>query len=207
MEAERRGLANHPTTADALPCFVDQKSIDLFGEFNVLSEVEVRSRYEVKLEKYNKLLNIEARTMKRMVRRFFLPAINSFAADVARDIAQVKAALPSADQTFQEKKLQTVVDGTKRVEEALDALNTAHLANVVPLTSRSVQTTTRTMSFHLWTSSALQSTRWRLSSTTITGRCRPTTRFCSTAKTQGHSRMEEPRDISGFFFSLALISL
>ena len=130
VEAERRGLANHPTTADALPCFIDQKSIDLFGEFNVLSEVEVRSRYEVKLEKYNKLLNIEARTMKRMVRRFFLPAINSFAADVARDIAQVKAALPSADQTVQEKKLQTVVDGTKRVEEALDALNTAHLANV-----------------------------------------------------------------------------
>ena len=130
VEAERRGLANHPTTADALPCFIDQKSIDLFGEFNVLSEVEVRSRYEVKLEKYNKLLNIEARTMKRMVRRFFLPAINSFAADVARDIAQVKAALPSADQTFQEKKLQTVVDGTKRVEEALDGLNTAHLANV-----------------------------------------------------------------------------
>ena len=130
VEAERRGLANHPTTADALPCFIDQKSIDLFGEFNVLSEVEVRSRYEVKLEKYNKLLNIEERTMKRMVRRFYLPAINSFAADVARDIAQVKAALPSADQTFQEKKLQTVVDGTKRVEEALDALNTAHLANV-----------------------------------------------------------------------------
>ena len=130
VEAERRGLANHPTTADALPCFINQKSIDLFGEFNVLSEVEVRSRYEVKLEKYNKLLNIEARTMKRMVRRFFLPAINSFAADVARDIAQVKAALPSADQTFQEKKLQTVVDGTKRVEEALDALNTAHHANV-----------------------------------------------------------------------------
>ena len=130
VEAERRGLANHPTTADALPCFVDQKSIDLFGEFNVLSEVEVRSRYEVKLEKYNKLLNIEARTMKRMVRRFYLPAINSFAADVAKDIAQVKAALPSADQAFQEKKLQTVVDGTKRVEEALDALNTAHLANV-----------------------------------------------------------------------------
>ena len=130
VEAERRGLANHPTTADALPCLIDQKSIDLFGEFNVLSEVEVRSRYEVKLEKYNKLLNIEARTMKRMVRRFYLPAINSFAADIAGDITQVKTALPAADQTFQEKKLQTVVDGAKRVEEALEALNAAHLANV-----------------------------------------------------------------------------
>ena len=130
VEAERRGLANHPTTADALPCLVEQKSIDLFGEFSVLSEVEVRSRYEVKLEKYNKLLNIEARTMKRMVRRFYLPAINSFASDIAKDINEVKTALPSADQSFQERKLQTVVDGVKRVEEALEALNAAHLANV-----------------------------------------------------------------------------
>ena len=70
-EAERRGLANHPTTADALPCFVEPKSIALFEEFGVLTETEVRSRYEVKLEKYNKLLNIEARTMKRMVRRAY----------------------------------------------------------------------------------------------------------------------------------------
>ena len=130
VEAAKRGLANHATTADALPCLVDQKSIDLFGEFNVLSEAEVRSRYEVKLEKYNKLLNIEARTMKRMVRRFYLPAINAFAADIAKDITQVKGALPAADLTFQEKKLQTVVDGLKRIEEALDALNSAHLANV-----------------------------------------------------------------------------
>jgi glutamine synthetase len=130
VEAEKRGLANNKTTADALPAFVSDKAIALFEETGVLTKAEAQCRYDCKLEKYNKLLNIEARTMKRMVRRFFLPAINSFAADVARDIAQVKAALPSADQTFQEKKLQTVVDGTKRVEEALDALNTAHLANV-----------------------------------------------------------------------------
>ena len=57
-EAARRGLANHKTTADALPCLVDKKSIDLFEEFNVLTEAEVRSRYEVKLEKYCKLINI-----------------------------------------------------------------------------------------------------------------------------------------------------
>ena len=46
-EAARRGLANHRTTADALPCMVTQKSFDLFGEFGVLSQTELRSRYEV----------------------------------------------------------------------------------------------------------------------------------------------------------------
>ena len=131
VEAERRGLANHPhdcRRAAVLHRSEEHRFVRASSTCSPRSRFA--ARYEVKLEKYNKLLNIEARTMKRMVRRFFLPAINSFAADVARDIAQVKAALPSADQTFQEKKLQTVVDGTKRVEEALDALNTAHLANV-----------------------------------------------------------------------------
>ena len=59
-EAARRGLANNESTAEALPCLVDQKSIDLFEEFGVLSETEVRSRYEVKLDKYTKLLNIRS---------------------------------------------------------------------------------------------------------------------------------------------------
>ena len=201
VEAERRGLANHPTTADALPCFIDQKSIDLFGEFNVLSEVEVRSRYEVKLEKYNKLLNIEARTMKRMVRRFFLPAINSFAADVARDIAQVKAALPSADSDVPGEE---AANGGRRHEaRGRGARRPQHRASCQCRDCRPAGACKRQRApchSAYGRASALQSTRWRLSSTTITGRCRPTTRFCSTAKTQGHSRVEEPRDFSGLFF-------
>ena len=88
-EAERRGLANHRTTADALPCLVDQKSIDLFAEFGVLTEDEVRSRYEVKLEKYNKIMNIEIRAMKRLVRRDYLPAINRYAAKLANGITAI----------------------------------------------------------------------------------------------------------------------
>ena len=83
-EAERRGLANHKTTADALPCLLDRKNIELFEEFGVLNESEIRSRYEVKLEKYNKLINIEARVMKRMVRTLYLPAIADFARQRSR---------------------------------------------------------------------------------------------------------------------------
>ncbi len=130
IEAERRGLANHRTTADALPCLISQKSIDLFEEFGVLSETEVHSRYEVKLEKYNKLMNIEIRTMKRLVRRDYLPAINTFAADVARHITEVKAAMPDADLHNQERRLQQLIDGTNEINKHLERLHELHYASL-----------------------------------------------------------------------------
>ena len=127
-EAERRGLANHRTTADALPCFVDPKSIALFEEMGVLSESEVRSRYEVKLEKYTKLLNIECRTMKRMVRRAYLPAINDYAAEVARNISTIRTACSGAEVTQQEHLLQKLLAGIKEIDVQLAALDEAHHA-------------------------------------------------------------------------------
>ena len=127
-EAERRGLANHRTTADALPCFVDPKSIALFEGLGVLSEAEVRSRYEVKLEKYNKLLNIEARTMKRMVRRAYLPAINDYAAEVARGITAVRAVAVDAEVSQQEALLHKLLAGVKEIDAQLQALDAAHRA-------------------------------------------------------------------------------
>ena len=123
-EAARRGLANHKTTADALPCLVDKKSIDLFEKFNVLTEAEVRSRYEVKLEKYCKLINIEARTMRRMLRRQYLPAISAYAAKIADHIVSINAAMPALDTSTQEEhlvRIQTGLDATKNAYEALAA--------------------------------------------------------------------------------------
>ncbi len=129
-EAARRGLANHPTTADALPCFVDPKSIELFEGMGVLSETEVRSRYEVKLEKYNKVMNIEIRTMKRLVRRDYLPAINKFAAEVARHIAEVRAVAPDIEQPYQEERLRKLLEGSTRIGALLERLHELHCASL-----------------------------------------------------------------------------
>ncbi len=129
-EAHRRGLADHKTTADALPCLIDQKSIDLFGEFHVLDEAEVRSRYEVKLEKYNKTMNIEIRTMKRLVRRDYLPAINRFAAEIAENTWKIKQMLPDAPVEAQEKKLKALVDGAAKINELLSKLHELHYASL-----------------------------------------------------------------------------
>ncbi|MBR5259536.1 MAG: glutamine synthetase III [Eggerthellaceae bacterium] len=126
IEAERRGLANHRTTADALPCMVDQKNIDLFEQFGVLSETEVRSRYEVELEKYNKVMNVECRVMKRLVRRDYLPAINKFAAEIARHMSDVRAVLPEADLSYQEARLKKALNGALVINGHLERLVELH---------------------------------------------------------------------------------
>ena len=129
-EAARRGLANNRTTADALPCMVAEKSIDLFEEFNVLSRPEVESRYEVKLEKYNKIMNIEIRTMKRLVRRDYLPAINKFAADIAKHIAEIEAVMPDADQSAQRERLRKLLEGAAEINRQLEKLHELHYASL-----------------------------------------------------------------------------
>ena len=126
QEAERRGLANNKTTADALPCFVEKKSIDLFEQFGVLTEAEVRCRYEVKLEKYCKLINIESRTMRRMLRRAYLPAISAYAAKIAGRITEIKTAMPDIDTTDQEDHLRRMMKGLHAVQLTYNTLAEKH---------------------------------------------------------------------------------
>ena len=125
-EAARRGLANHRNTAEALPCFISPKAIELFAEFGILSESEVRSRYEVKLEKYTKLLNIEARVMIRMTRRTYLPAISKYMKDLAETITAVKGAVPSSNMDEHEKLLSHLVKGTNAIASCVRTLITEH---------------------------------------------------------------------------------
>ena len=123
VEAERRGLCNFATTADALPCFVAEKNLELFSEMGVLSPVEARSRYEVKLEKYNKLMNIEANTMEVMARRTYLPVISAYATKIAKGITTVTAAMPDAPMSH-----ETLTEGVNAIYDGLDALRDAHVA-------------------------------------------------------------------------------
>ena len=125
-EAARRGLADLPTTADALPCFVAPKNIALFEEMGVLSETEVRSRYEVKLEKYNKLMNIEATTMRRMARRTYLPVISAYATKIAKGITTITEAMPTAAMKHERAELATLTDGVNAIYEGLDVLAKLH---------------------------------------------------------------------------------
>ena len=124
-EAERRGLLNLKSTVDAAPTMVDQKNLDLFEEFNVMSPVEVKSRYEVKLEQYSKLLNIEGRTMSHMTKRKIAPAVSTYADQVASTIIDKKAACPDIDPADDTKLLRELNDGSNRMATATAKLDAA----------------------------------------------------------------------------------
>ena len=82
-EAKRRGLANLPTTVDALPAFLMDKNIKLFTGHGIYTEKEMRSRYAILLDTYNKIINIEAHTMVDMARKEILPAVSRYEGDLA----------------------------------------------------------------------------------------------------------------------------
>jgi glutamine synthetase len=72
-EAAKRGLSNHGSTPEALEAFISKKTIDLFENHNVMTEVELRSRYEIKMEKYIKKIQIESRVMGDLATNHILP--------------------------------------------------------------------------------------------------------------------------------------
>ena len=82
-EAEARGLHNMRNTVDAAPALIDEKNIELFKRHGIFSEIESRARYEIKLEEYAKLRNIEALTMIDMTRKNILPAVSAYSNDLA----------------------------------------------------------------------------------------------------------------------------
>ena len=81
-EAERRGLCNLKSTADALPAYIQPKNIDLFVRHGIYTEEEVRARYEIHVENYRTVLSIEAGTMIDMIRHEILPAVSGCAAEL-----------------------------------------------------------------------------------------------------------------------------
>ena len=128
VEAERRGLANNRTTPDALRCLTDQKSFDLFSEFGILNEAEVLSRYEVKLDKYIKLLNIEANVMIRQSRRMYMPDINNYAGDLAGEIQRVQEVAGEDAVKNQKALLKQLTDGLNAAYAATNVLEEQHNA-------------------------------------------------------------------------------
>ncbi len=92
LEAARRGLLNLPTTADALPYLTGEKNIALFTKHRVYTEKELRSRHDILLESYCKIISIEALTMCDMAGKDIIPAVGSYILKLAETVNAVKAA-------------------------------------------------------------------------------------------------------------------
>ncbi len=124
-EAERRGLLNLPTTADALPRYLDQKNVALFIRHKIYTEAEMEARYETIMEEYVKTLNIEALTMARMVRGDILPAVSGYASSLAQGVAarrQLIPSLPCTAETGLIEGLSALLDRAYAQTSELEAL-------------------------------------------------------------------------------------
>ncbi|MFL0164985.1 MULTISPECIES: glutamine synthetase III [Clostridium] len=107
-EAERRGLPNIHSTVEAAKAMIDEKNQAVLEKHGVLTRVESTSRYEITLENYNKIINIEALTTLEMAKRQILPAVIKFATSLAESINTIKATGVNADISVQTELLTEV---------------------------------------------------------------------------------------------------
>ena len=124
-EAARRGLPNKKNTPAALPALIDPKNIALMEEFGVLTKVEMHSRYEVELEHYSKIINIEALTMLEMARKQLLPAVNAYMSEVANTAASKLAVSESISVRSETKTLGRLSADADAMSDAIDTLQDA----------------------------------------------------------------------------------
>ena len=121
-EAEHRGLPNRKCTPDAMIALKDPKNIALMEEFGVLTKTEMLSRYEVEMEHYSKIINIEARTMLKIANKQLIPAATTYMGDVA-STAAAKAAVSEGISVKAETKLLSRLSAfTDEMSDAADTL-------------------------------------------------------------------------------------
>ena len=126
-EAERRGLSNLVSTADALKEYVSEKNLDLYVRNSIYTEEEMIARYNIHVETYCTQIAIEAATMDDMIRRQILPAVSAFAAELCRRMGDLKAAkVPVVYETKTCERLavltDALLDATEKLEEHLGAV-------------------------------------------------------------------------------------
>ncbi|MDD6915585.1 MAG: glutamine synthetase III [Eubacteriales bacterium] len=129
-EAKRRGLLNLASTPEALPYFIADKNIKLFETHGILTRDEVVSRYEIMLENYSKVINIEALTMLEMARQDIIPAVCEYIKLLSDETAAKKLVCASVNCSMEENLISTLSDKLSALFENLEELDkevhTAH---------------------------------------------------------------------------------
>ena len=123
VEAEKRGLPNCKSIVDAIPAFVEQSTVDMYGKFGILSKAELEARKEIMFEQYAGVRNIEALTMIDMANKMLIPAAVKYTKKLADTVLAVKEA--GVDVTVQTELLSEVSEKLTAMKKA-----TAELADI-----------------------------------------------------------------------------
>ena len=124
-EAEKRGLLDLRTTPDAMPALLDEKNVKMLTKHKVFSVSELKSRYEIMLDNYCKTVNIEAQTMVDMARKEIVPAVGTYAKDVAETLLSLKSAVPEIEAKHEKGSLAKLSSLEDEISEAADSLESS----------------------------------------------------------------------------------
>ena len=121
-EAERRGLPNLSSTADALPMYNTRKNVELFVRHGIYTKEEMTARAEIHIENYTKVISIEANTMVDMIRHEILPAVSAYADQLCQR-AYHKGAMnaPCRYETSTAMEISALTDALLDICEEMEA--------------------------------------------------------------------------------------
>ena len=122
---EKRGLLNLRTTPDCMPTVLSAKNMDMLIRHKVFTEAELRSRYEIMMENYDKTVSIEAHTMVDMAKKEILPAIDAYISDLSAGVSAKKAADSEASCRYETKRIRRLSALLDQIDEAVDDLEDA----------------------------------------------------------------------------------
>ena len=122
-EAEKRGLLNLKSTADAIPHFKAEKNIELFERHKVFSRTEVESRVEIMLSNYSKTINIEALTMLDIYKKEIYPSVNKYITELGNAIKIKQDVLPDIDIDSEKRHFKKLVDLNAKAKKISDGLD------------------------------------------------------------------------------------
>ena len=121
-EAEKRGLFNLKSTPDALPQWIADKNIELFTKYHIFTKEEIESRYEIWLESYSKILNIESNTMVEMVQKDFLPSVFAYIDKVAATAVTKKSVVSDVSTASEGKLIKELSQLADEISTGLETL-------------------------------------------------------------------------------------
>ena len=121
-EAAKRGLFNLKSTPDALPQWIADKNIELFTKYHIFTKEEIESRYEIWLESYSKILNIESNTMVEMVQKDFLPSVFAYIDKVAATAVAKKSVVSDVSTASEGKLIKELSQLADEISTGLETL-------------------------------------------------------------------------------------
>ena len=121
-EATKRGLFNLKSTPDALPQWIADKNIELFTKYHIFTKEEIESRYEIWLESYSKILNIESNTMVEMVQKDFLPSVFAYIDKIAATAVAKKSVVADVSTASEGKLIKELSQLADEISTGLDTL-------------------------------------------------------------------------------------